>query len=314
MSEFITIGEPMAVLTSTQPDVPLSQVTNWKQFLAGAELNVAVGIARLGHSTQYISSVGNDPFGQYIIDQTQKNNVGTDYLNTDSEYPTGHYLKASVTKGDPQVSYFRKGSAAANFDINLLNKIDLTDVKIAHLSGIFAALSNNSLEVFKKFVASLEEKNIFTTFDPNLRPTLWKDKETMVSVTNELAKNGKIVMPGINEGEILMGSREPNEIADFYLSNSSKTEAVIVKLGPSGSYVKEANGNEYVVPGFKAEKVVDTVGAGDGFALGVISALLEGLSIEEAALRGNAVGSLAVQSAGDSDGYPTKEQLIKFMN
>lgn len=58
--------------------------------------------------------------------------------------------------------------------------------------------------------------------------------------------------------------------------------------------------------------MVDTVGAGDGFALGVITALLEDKSLRSAAMRGNAVGALQVQTPGDNDGYPTPAKLKAF--
>ncbi len=61
-------------------------------------------------------------------------------------------------------------------------------------------------------------------------------------------------------------------------------------------------------------KVVDTVGAGDGFAVGFVSGMLDGLTIEEAVTRANAIGALAVMSPGDSDGLPSKAQLEAFMD
>jgi 2-dehydro-3-deoxygluconokinase len=88
---------------------------------------------------------------------------------------------------------------------------------------------------------------------------------------------------------------------------------VIVKLGEKGAFVKTKE-DSFIVPGFKVEKVVDTVGAGDGFAVGVISGLLEGLSLKDAVRRGNAVGALAVMSPGDNDGLPNPDQLKNYMN
>ena len=58
---------------------------------------------------------------------------------------------------------------------------------------------------------------------------------------------------------------------------------------------------------------MDTVGAGDGFALGLISGLIEGLTMAQAVERGNAVGALQVQTTGDNDGYPTPEQLASYL-
>ena len=110
-----------------------------------------------------------------------------------------------------------------------------------------------------------------------------------------------------------MGSRDPEAIADFYLNNGTATKTVIVKLGTEGAFVKLKDGISYTVPGFKVEKVVDTVGAGDGFAVGLITALIEGKELKEAVIRANAIGAMAVQSPGDNDGYPTPEQLAEFL-
>ncbi|GBG97321.1 2-dehydro-3-deoxygluconokinase [Lactococcus termiticola] len=102
------------------------------------------------------------------------------------------------------------------------------------------------------------------------------------------------------------------EIADFYLTQDSLIESVIVKLGAKGAFVKTRAGQSFTVEGFKVEKPVDTVGAGDGFAVGLETALLEGLGLETAVKRACAVGALAVQSPGDSDGYPNREGLERF--
>ncbi|MGX7024614.1 sugar kinase [Vagococcus hydrophili] len=313
MSEFLTIGEPIALFGSEEVDKSLKDAKYFQKFLAGAEVNVAVGVSRYGHSTEYITALGKDPFGDFIKDQLVENNIGTNYISESDEYWTAFQLKDRVSHGDPSIHYFRKGSAAAHFKKENLDHIDFSEVKMAHLSGIFPAISSEALESFRYFVELLEKNNIKTTFDPNLRPQLWESKEVMVETINELASHANIILPGINEGDILVGSRDPEVIADFYLTNGNQTEAVIVKLGAEGAFVKERNGNSFVVKGFKVSEVVDTVGAGDGFAAGVISALMEGLSIKEAVIRGNATGAFAVQTPGDNDGYPTPKMLEKFL-
>ena len=86
-------------------------------------------------------------------------------------------------------------------------------------------------------------------------------------------------------------------------------KAVVIKLGADGAWFKSADGEQATVPACRVENVVDTVGAGDGFAVGVISALLEGLPLYRAVERGNKIGSLAVQAVGDSEGLPTRAAL-----
>ncbi|APX71812.1 sugar kinase [Companilactobacillus allii] len=311
MSEVITIGEPLVTFASKDPDVSLVDAINFHKIMGGAELNVAIGVRRLGHSVEYISQVGADPFGDYIIKTVLGHKVGTKYISKDPNNFTGHQLKQLVTKGDPDTFNYRKGSAASHLTSDVINKVNLDDVKIAHMSGIFPAISDTAEETFRTLLKRIVEKNILVTFDPNLRPSLWSSKEKMISTINELAASADIVLPGVEEGKILMGSDDPEKIADFYLKGE-RTKTVVVKIGAEGAYVKTKDGDSYTVKGFKVDKVVDTVGAGDGFALGVITALLEGQPMKSAVLRGNAVGALQVQTLGDNDGYPDKDGLKEF--
>ncbi|MGM0260356.1 sugar kinase [Enterococcus sp. AZ102] len=313
MTEFLTIGEPIALFGSKEVDLSLKDATQFQKFLAGAEVNVAVGVSRLGHSSTYISQVGKDPFGDFIIDALKKNKIETALVGQTPDYWTAFQLKDRVSTGDPSIFYFRKGSAAAHFDPNILRNIDFSTLKFAHLSGIFPAISQQACQAFTQLIELLAHHHIPTTFDPNLRPQLWESTEKMRDTLNHFASFATIVLPGINEGEILVGSRDPNEIADFYLQNGTATQIVIVKLGEEGAFIKMKQGEAYTVPGFHVTKVVDTVGAGDGFAVGLLTGLMENLSLKEAVIRANAVGALAVQSAGDSDGYPTKEELDTFL-
>ncbi|WP_125589048.1 sugar kinase [Companilactobacillus jidongensis] len=311
MSEVITIGEPLVCFASKDSDVSLVDAINFHKIMGGAELNVAIGVRRLGHSVEYISQVGADPFGDYVIKTILSHDVGTKYISKDPNNFTGHQLKQLVTKGDPDTFNYRKGSAASHLTSDVINKVDLDGVKVAHMSGIFPAISDIAEETFRTLLKRIVDKGILVTFDPNLRPSLWSSQEKMISTINELAASADIVLPGVEEGKILMGSDDPEKIADFYLKGE-RTKTVVVKIGAEGAYVKTKDGDSYTVKGFKVDKVVDTVGAGDGFALGVITALLEGKPMKDAVLRGNAVGALQVQTLGDNDGYPDKDGLKEF--
>ncbi|KRM12766.1 sugar kinase [Paucilactobacillus suebicus] len=313
MAEMITIGEPMVLFASDDPDVPLAQADHYSKYSAGAELNVAVGVARLGHRVEYASMVGIDPLGEYLVHEIKQNKIGTDYLDRDPNHWTGFYLKQLVTDADPDIFYFRKDSAASHFDAQILSRINFTNLKIAHLSGIFAALSDNNLAVFKQINNLMLQKNVTVTFDPNLRPSLWRNESEMIETTNDLAKNAHIVMPGLSEGRILTRFASPEDIAGFYLSQSKITNTVIIKLGENGAFIMKRNGYSATVSGYQIDRVVDTVGAGDGFVAGILTALLEDQSIENAVKRGCAVGAMAVMSPGDNDGYPTVEQLTTFL-
>ena len=310
MSEVITIGEPMALLVADH-EGPLEDIEHFTKYVAGAEVNFSIGMTRLGHSVTYITKLGQDPFGKYINKFLQQQSIKTPYVKFDDSNRTGMQLKAKVSVGDPEVFNFRKGSAASHLNLPDVEDIEWENIKHLHLTGIPPALSATCRSVTYKLIQTAKENGVSISFDPNLRLQLWEDKKEMVQIINELASQSDIVLPGVNEGLLLMGSDDENAIADFYLNKGVST--VIVKLGEKGAFVKTKE-DSFIVPGFKVEKVVDTVGAGDGFAVGVISGLLEGLSLKDAVRRGNAVGALAVMSPGDNDGLPTPDQLKTYMN
>jgi sugar/nucleoside kinase (ribokinase family) len=128
----------------------------------------------------------------------------------------------------------------------------------------------------------------------------------MREATNDLAAQADWVLPGIEEGRLLTGESTPDGIARFYRQRGAKL--VVVKLGRDGAYFESENGAGHV-PGFPVAKVVDTVGAGDGFAVGVISGLLDGLSPLDAVRRGTWIGARAVQVMGDTEGLPTRTEV-----
>ncbi len=305
--DVITIGEAMAMFVATNTG-ELSAVDHFIKRVAGAELNVATGLARLGLKVGWVSRVGNDSFGQFVLDTLKKEGIETAGVTLDGRYPTGFQLKSKVTDGtDPIVEYFRKGSAASHLSVEDFNPIWFTAARHLHLSGVAAALSASSYALLDHAAGAMKAAGKTISFDPNLRPVLWKSEAEMVEKLNHLAFQADWVLPGVKEGQILTGEKTPEGIADFYLNRGVK--AVILKTGADGAWFKTADGEQGAVAAIKVENVVDTVGAGDGFAVGVVSALLEGKTLQQAITRGNIIGSLAIQVQGDSEGLPTREQL-----
>ncbi|MCP2002154.1 2-ketogluconate kinase [Buttiauxella ferragutiae ATCC 51602] len=305
--DVITIGEAMAMFVASQTG-DLAAAEQFVKRVAGAELNVATGLARLGLKVGWVSRVGNDSFGRYVRQQLAKEQIDSRGVTTDERFATGFQLKSKAENGtDPIVEYFRKGSAASHLSAADFNEEYFCSARHLHLSGVAAALSDTSLELLNHAARVMKQKGKTISFDPNLRPVLWKSEAEMVKQLNQLAFQADWVLPGLSEGAILTGHKTPEAIADFYLDHGVKT--VVLKTGADGAWFKTASGEKGAVSAVKVENVVDTVGAGDGFAVGVISALLEGKTLEHAVSRGNKIGSLAIQVIGDSEGLPTRAAL-----
>jgi len=289
---------------------PLENIDSYTRFVAGAELNVSIGLARLGNHVTYVTRLGQDPFGRYIHNLLTATGLDTAGATYDSQYPTGFQLKSKVLTGDPEVVYYRKHSAASHLSVADIERIDLSTVSHVHVTGIPLALSEESREATFFLISRAKAAKLLVTFDPNLRPSLWPDTETMISTVNEAAFLCDIILPGIAEGRILTGCNTEQEMAKFYRDGGSK--GTIVKLGSKGAYV-DIDNEAFYVAGFPVNQVVDTVGAGDGFAVGVISGLLDGLGIADAVSRGNAIGAMQVMVRGDNEGLPDRENLAVFL-
>ncbi|EMN3918775.1 sugar kinase [Citrobacter farmeri] len=305
--DVITIGEAMAMFVATQTG-DLAEVESFIKRVAGAELNVATGLARLGMKVGWVSRVGNDSFGRFVLNSLKKEGIDAQGVTLDERYATGFQLKSKVENGtDPIVEYFRKGSAASHLSVADYNDAYFSAARHLHLSGVAAALSASAYELLAHTARTMKAQGKTLSFDPNLRPVLWKSEAEMIEKLNRLAFQADWVLPGLKEGMILTGQQTPEGIADFYLRHGVK--AVVLKTGADGAWYKTADGEKGSVAPVKVDNVVDTVGAGDGFAVGVISALLEGRTLHQAVTRGNKIGALAIQVQGDSEGLPTRETL-----
>lgn len=311
MAKILLFGEPMALLIADTVG-PLEDVEHFTRSMSGAEVNVAIGLTRLNHEVEYFTRLGDDPFGRYIKKNLENQHIGTSFISFDNIYKTGIQLKNRVTDGsDPYAPYYRKCSAAAQVTKEMVDQLDLSDVDLVHVTGIPLAISACAREATFQLLKRAEKQKIIITFDPNLRPALWENQETMIKVINEAANYADLILPGMSEAHILTGLSDKKKIFEYYHSKGVKT--VIIKEGARGACYSNLECEGYV-DGYKVEKVVDTIGAGDGFAAGVLSGIVEGLEIAECVKRGNAIGAIQVTNLSDNEGLPTRKELELFIN
>lgn len=314
MPTVITIGESMALMIAEQSG-PLEFVTSFIRKVAGAESNVAIGLSRLGHQAGWISSIGDDPLGIYIRNTIRGEGVDTSLVAELSNYRTGLMLKEQSEIGDPKIYYYRENSAASHMNPSVLVDSYFDHGKILHITGIFPMLSAECRETTFAAIAIAKEKGLLISFDPNIRKQLWKGEESRHMLL-EIAQQADIILPGVQEAELLVGSLKWKDISTYF--HEKGIRFVIMKNGDDGAYYSmvEADGviRDGYEKGFKVKRVIDTVGAGDGFAVGVLSGILEELPLKEAVRRGNGIGSMAVLVKGDSEGYPTRKQLEEYLS
>ena len=164
-----------------------------------------------------------------------------------------------------------------------------------HLTGITLGISEAACATAFALLEAARSHGLTVSFDPNLRLNLWPDQDKMRGLINTVASQATIVLPGLGEGALLTGRREPEAIADFYLSAGANE--VVVKLGRDGAKAWDRHGAATSIPYFV--EPVDTVGAGDGFAAGYLDAALGGLDLQGRVDHAAAVGAIVTTRRGD---------------
>lgn len=308
MPEVVTLGETM-VLFNPVENSPLRYVHYFSKHVAGAESNVAIGLTRLGHSVGWISRLGNDEFGRYIYNFLRGEGVDVSQVKFDPAAPTGIFFKERLGLGETKVYYYRRDSAASRLKPEDLDREYIAGARYLHITGITPALSPSCYETVKAAIDMAKEAGVKVILDPNIRLKLWS-KEEARKVILELCSKADIILPGLSEGEILLGKNTPEDIAKELLGLGA--QIVVVKIGAGGAYYASPD-EEGLEPGFRLPQVIDNVGAGDGFAAGFIAGILKGTTLKEAVRMANAVGAFATTVKGDIEALPTLEQLESFL-
>lgn len=308
MPEVVTLGETMVVFTPGQSG-PLSYVHNFSKRIAGAESNVAVGLVRLGHTCGWISKVGADEFGRFILREVRAEGVEVSQVSFHESAPTGIMFKEILEGKETRVYYYRRNSAASLMTPDDLNREYLAVAKILHITGITPALSQSCLDTVLEAISIAKKSGAKVSFDPNIRLKLWS-REKAAEVIKSILPHVDIVLPGVGEGEIIFNESEPEKLLDLFLQYGA--EAVALKLGAAGCIVADSSQRCKISP-YKVERVIDPIGAGDAFAAGFLAGVLEGKQLDECGKLANAMGAYAITNAGDIEGLPQRKELEAFM-
>lgn len=303
MPKLITIGETMAAFT---PDShgPLRYITGFGVRTAGAESNVAVGLAKLGVEAAWISRLGKDEFGIFIRNQLRGEGVDCSHVIFDEAHRTGIMFKETGV-GETKVFYYRENSAASHLCPEDLSADLFRGAEVLHLSGITPVLSDSCREMTLEAVRLAEQAGVMVSFDPNIRRKLWGSRD-YVPLIRSLTLRSQIVLMGLDEAETLFATRDLDTILKLLFENGS-ARYVAIKDGGNGAWVSDGTITKKIPP--YPCKPVEPIGAGDGFNAGFLAGILQGSDVITAGKMGGICGALATQTPGDVEGYPDIEQM-----
>lgn len=303
--DVITIGDAMIAMCPVKKG-PIIFSDTFERKIGGAELNVAIGCSRLGLKSGFISRIGNDDFGKHIFKTVRGEGIDISEVKFVDKYQTSVYFREVLSDGSSRSFYYREKSPTSTMKCEDLNEEYFKSAKILHITGVFPSINKNNQKVILEAVRLAKKFNLIVSFDPNIRLKMWT-KEEAKSFIEKILPDVDILLIGDEEVELLLeGSTIEDAIKAFHNYGIGK---VVVKKGAKGAIASEGN-EVYDVEAIKPKALVDTVGAGDGFAAGFLTALLEDKKLEECVRFANAVGSLVVGVEGDNEGLPYYDEVL----
>ncbi|MFC6712969.1 carbohydrate kinase family protein [Branchiibius cervicis] len=272
-------------------DVVRRQDGSVEAHVGGSPLNVAVGLARLGHETELATHIAGDPYGALIVGQLAEDGVG---LTPGSD--------TAARTSTAQATLAQDGSASYAFDIDWRFEQQLShDFGHFHTGSIAAVLQPGAIQVEHAVRTAREHATV--SFDPNARPSLMGDPHDARAQVEQLIGLSDVVKASDEDIAWLYG-QEASLDAVLNLWGQLGPSLTVATLGPSGARMHLTRTGEFAdVPGASVD-VVDTVGAGDSFQSGLISGLLG------AGLLGGPESRTALRSAGLQDVLPAALRAI----
>jgi 2-dehydro-3-deoxygluconokinase len=302
MPDLVAIGESLALLTAPRPGRLRDQRT-LELSMGGAEANVAIGVARLGHSACWVGRVGDDEFGALIRATLRSENVDDSCVSVDPAAPTALMVKERRGNAITKVVYYRHGSAGSRLARDQLDRGVIGSARVLHLSGITLGVSETCREAAFGAAELARSAGALVSFDFNYRVALWP-ADAAAPEFRKLAAIADLVFAGEDE-LALLGRGDPVATARELCADGSR--AVVIKRGSRGAARVSAAGEDSVRA--TPVQVVDPVGAGDAFVAGYLSGILDGLDGHECLVRAAACGAHAVAGLGDWEAMPGRDDL-----
>jgi 2-dehydro-3-deoxygluconokinase len=273
--------------------------TKFERVTAGAEVNVAVALSRLGLKSQYFSRFGNDQLGSVMLADIEAEGVDVSLAKRVDSF-TGAMVRNPGKSAPVEISYLRKGSAASTIEPSDILDSYISSTRWLHTTGITCAISESGAKTVKHTLERAAELNVKTSFDLNIRRKLWSEEQAR-KVLEPLAHDVELLIGGEDEYQVVFGKVEPKEILAEVNKRGCKI-AVMTKGDQKMRFSIDGNYDEITPAKVVA---VDPVGSGDAFTGGVIAGLLSGMSAKAALEQGSICGALVASMFGDWTGIPT---------
>lgn len=335
MSDIVCLGEALIDFVAAEPCSDVGMASGFLRAPGGAPANVAVGAARLGVSSAFLGKVGDDPFGRFLGRTFSEAGVDVRGMVFDPIHRTGLAFVSLAQNGERDFCFFRNPSADMTYSAEEVDLDAIDGCRIFHFGSI-TLIDAEAKQATVTAVKRAKSTGKLISYDPNLRPPLWRSLSEARATILEGARWANLVKVSEEELGFLLSqgnelpvcapdTQQTAEFATRFLQQYENVSVLAVTCGALGCQWWTAAGSHGSHPGYKV-RAVDTTGAGDGFVAGLLTGMLSSgisdgsslLDLEEAALnalfsRANAVGAITTTIKGAIPALPTADALAEFI-
>jgi len=279
-----------------KPDEKIDALSE-NYFPGGVTANYLVAVARLGGLSGFIGAVGDDSYGELLIDDFIKENVDTTSI-----------IKVATKKTPVNFIFIAKGEKTiiqsphmytTKIEPHDLNESYIADSKLLHTTIIHQNVTEKALEI-----AQSNKVNISIDLESQIAQRGWNN------IKNVLLK-ADVLLPNKEGAKVITKSDTPEKAAEILVKKG--IPIVIITLGSNGVLLTTSNFQKRI-PTYEIKNVVDTTGAGDAFN-GAFSLAywIKGWDLEKSCIYANAAASLKIQKLGARSGMPNESELKEFL-
>ena len=303
--EVVCVGDLLVEIMRDEVDEPLDVTGVFVgPFPSGASGIFVDAIARLGVKAGFIGAVGQDDFGDLILEKLKTDGVNVDKIRILSSHTTGVAFVTYFSDGSRKFIYHLPRAATGQLYPAYIEDAYFSGVKYLHIVGSTTSINKNCRQTCYQAVKTAKKAGVNISLDPNLRPELLSPKEIR-DFLDPILSECNVVFPSQEEAEAITGKSSTVEACRELLDRGC--QIVALKQGKDGSFVFTKK-REFKVPGFSVEEK-DPTGAGDCYCAGFVAGLVRNMDLEDAARVANAVGALAVTKKGPMEGAPMLEDV-----
>ncbi|HAQ07323.1 MAG TPA: carbohydrate kinase, partial [Bacillus bacterium] len=303
-----------------QKNEALKDVVSFERAPGGAPANVAAAVAKYGQGASMITKLGEDAFGEFLVEQLEIAGVETDRILRTIEANTGLAFVSLKEDGERDFSFYRKPSADLLFNEEDIDPDWFGEGDVLHFCSV-DLVESPMKRAHKKAIKLMKEKGGLISFDPNVRLPLWDDAEDCRRAILEFLPHAHLVKISDEELGFITGLSDEVEAVNFLFQGD--VQAVVYTKGAAGAELY-SKGAKWDSNGYKVT-VEDTTGAGDAFIGGFLYKLLEAKATPQTLVEvlsehandilqfANASGALTATGKGAISALPERAQIIKLI-